>query len=248
MGKKGFVFLPKGFDEVVRNLGKKYRIYAPVLKVGEGRFTDTDVVRYDFIKEAAEIELEKKSDYSFKEILTPLSQTLFFFTENEVKEADQDISEVIVFLRSCDLNALKRLDQIYLHNGRDEDYFYARIRDNVKFALIGCAHSYEDCFCVDMNTNRADDTDYLFSVDLIDNRFHCQLKEESLEEVFANNAEENPNYQREGGDWINFKIPNSELSIPMIQSGFGDGRYPVYFGYDENGELCDLVVEYIYLV
>ena len=67
-------------------------------------------------------------------------------------------------------------------------------------------------------------------------------------EVFANNAEENPNYQREGGDWINFKLPNSELSIPMIQSGFGDGRYPVYFGYDENGEFCDLVVEYIYLV
>ena len=67
-------------------------------------------------------------------------------------------------------------------------------------------------------------------------------------EVFAKNAEENPNYQREGGDWINFKIPNSELSIPMIQSGFGDGRYPVYFGYDKNGKLCDLVVEYIYLV
>ena len=67
-------------------------------------------------------------------------------------------------------------------------------------------------------------------------------------EVFAKNAEENPVYQREGGDWINFKIPNSELSIPMIQSGFGDGRYPVYFGYDENGELCDLIVEYIYLV
>lgn len=65
--------------------------------------------------------------------------------------------------------------------------------------------------------------------------------------VFAKSAEENPVYQREGGDWINFKLPNSELSIPMIQSGFGDGRYPVYFGYDENGELCDLVVEYIYL-
>ena len=66
-------------------------------------------------------------------------------------------------------------------------------------------------------------------------------------EVFAKNAEDNPDYQREVGDWINFKIPNSELSIPMIQSGFGDGRYPVYFGYDENGKLCDLVVEYIYL-
>lgn len=66
-------------------------------------------------------------------------------------------------------------------------------------------------------------------------------------EIFAKSAEENPLYQRDGGDWINFKIPNSELSIPMIQSGFGDGRYPVYFGYDEDGRLCDLVVEYIYL-
>jgi len=81
MGKKGFIFLSGGFNEVVRNLHSKYRIYAPVLKVGEGRFTDTDVVRYEFVNEAADIEWEKKSDYSFKEILTPLSQTLFFFTE-----------------------------------------------------------------------------------------------------------------------------------------------------------------------
>ena len=65
--------------------------------------------------------------------------------------------------------------------------------------------------------------------------------------VFAQNAIDNPLYQREGGDWINFKIPNTDLSIPMIQSGFGDGVYPVYFGYDKDNQLCDLVVEYIYL-
>ena len=66
-------------------------------------------------------------------------------------------------------------------------------------------------------------------------------------EIFAKSTKEHPLYQRDGGDWINFKIPNSELSIPMIQSGFGDGRYPVYFGYDANGGLCDIVCEYIYL-
>lgn len=65
--------------------------------------------------------------------------------------------------------------------------------------------------------------------------------------VFAQNAIDNPLYQREGGDWINFKIPNTDLSIPMIQSGFGDDVYPVYFGYDKDNQLCDLVVEYIYL-
>ena len=188
MGKRGFIFSPGGFNSVIEELSKKYLIYAPVLKVGEGRFTDTDVVRYDFVNEVADIELEKKSDYSFKEILTPLSQTLFFFTENDVKEANIDERETLVFLRSCDLNALKRLDQIYLKNGREEDYFYARIRDKVKFVLMGCEHSYEDCFCVDMGTNRADNLDFSFSVDYIDNKFKCQLKDENLSLVFANNA------------------------------------------------------------
>lgn len=188
MGKRGFIFSPGGFNSVIEELSRKYLIYAPVLKVGEGRFTDTDVVRYDFVNEVADIELEKKSDYSFKEILTPLSQTLFFFTENDVKEANIDERETLVFLRSCDLNALKRLDQIYLKNGGEEDYFYARIRDKVKFVLMGCEHSYEDCFCVDMGTNRADDLDFSFSVDYIDNKFKCQLKDENLSLVFANNA------------------------------------------------------------
>lgn len=64
-------------------------------------------------------------------------------------------------------------------------------------------------------------------------------------EEFKKSYLEKPDFQRDGGDWINFNIPNTEYSIPMIQSGFGDGQYPVYFGYDEDGNLCDLVVEYI---
>ena len=67
-------------------------------------------------------------------------------------------------------------------------------------------------------------------------------------EEFRKNYIKNPEFQREGGDWINFEIPNTKCSIPMIQSGFGDGYYPVYFGYDETGELCDIVIEYICVV
>ena len=66
-------------------------------------------------------------------------------------------------------------------------------------------------------------------------------------EVFRQSFIETPLYQRDGGDWINFKIPGTDLSIPMIQSGFGDGVYPVYFGYDKDNQLCDLVIEYICL-
>ncbi|MCT4288561.1 DUF4241 domain-containing protein [Elizabethkingia anophelis] len=62
---------------------------------------------------------------------------------------------------------------------------------------------------------------------------------------FKKSYEKNPEFQRTDGDWINFKIPGTDLSIPMIQTGFGDGVYPAYFGYDENKNICELVVQYI---
>ena len=120
--KLGYILTKEAFDKALKKLAEKRLIYAPVLKVGEGRFTDTDVVRYDYVTELSQIELSKKSDYAFKEILTPLSETLFFFTENEVKTADRDPREVIVFLKSCDMHAVRRLDQIYLNNGIEQDY------------------------------------------------------------------------------------------------------------------------------
>ncbi len=39
-------------------------------------------------KSIEEVVFDEKSDYSYKEILLPLSETLFYFTEKEVKEAD----------------------------------------------------------------------------------------------------------------------------------------------------------------
>lgn len=63
--------------------------------------------------------------------------------------------------------------------------------------------------------------------------------------IFKKSYEENPKYQRSGGDWINWTIPNTNYQVPMFQSGFGDGTYPVYFGYDKNDEICQLVIEFI---
>ena len=183
----GYTLTRSEFDQVLEGLSEKYRLYAPVLKKGQGRFTDTDVVIYDFVYSSSEIEFEKKSDYSFKEILTPLSQTLFFFTENVIKEADIDDSEAIVFLRSCDMHALKRLDQIYLHNGSHVDSFYKKNRDKLHFVLIGCTSSFQDCFCVSMGTNRTEDG-YLFSVNYVDGHYDVDLKDASLEELFADSG------------------------------------------------------------
>ena len=45
----GFVYKTEEFNKVLEALESKYRIFAPVLKAGEGRFRDTDVIRYDYI-------------------------------------------------------------------------------------------------------------------------------------------------------------------------------------------------------
>ena len=62
---------------------------------------------------------------------------------------------------------------------------------------------------------------------------------------FEESYKDNPKYQRDGGDWINWTIPDTNYHLPMFQSGFGDGAYPVYLAYDKDGNVCQLIVELI---
>ena len=154
----GFRVQQAQMDALLREIGKEYDIYAPKRFVGGGAFSGTDCIRYGIIHSIDEVEFEEKSQYSFKEILTPLSQTILYFTENEVKEADPPKKGAVIFLRSCDLHALKRLDDMYLHNG-PADYYYERLRSRIKIVLMGCSHSFENCFCVSMGTNISENYD-----------------------------------------------------------------------------------------
>jgi hypothetical protein len=74
-------------------------------------------------------------------------------------------------------------------------------------------------------------------------------EKEVYDDLFANefkkSYKKNPQYQRKGGDWINYTIPGTDLNVPMFQAGFGDGTYPVYFGYDNDNNICQVVIEFI---
>lgn len=159
----GYQLLTTDLDKVLLSLSEEYDVYAPKLFEGDGCFSDIDVVRYGKINFLNEIVFDQKSDYSFKEILTPISETLFYFTEDEAIVPKERKKGAVVFLRACDLNALKRLDDIYLHNGA-EDFYYKRLRENTKFILMECKESFETCFCVSMGTNKADNYDAYISV------------------------------------------------------------------------------------
>lgn len=78
-----------------------------------------------------------------------------------------------------------------------------------------------------------------------DARPDSNLYDDYFARLFAKSYEKAPKYQRPEGDWLNWKAPSTELRMPIFQSGFGDGSYPVYFGYDKDGNVCQLVIQFV---
>lgn len=168
----------ENFNEKLKTLSNEYKILAPVSLEYMGTFSDTDVVRYKEVSSLDEMELNRKSNFSAKEIVFPITQILFYFTENEFKESDIDDKKLLIFLRACDINAMKRLDEIYLKNGIDEDYYYKKLREKVKFVLVGCRESFRNCFCVSMDSNKTDN--YSMGIKIDDNEVFLEIKDKDL--------------------------------------------------------------------
>jgi len=177
----GFKLKIEKFDEHLEKLRDKYKVYAPVLLKGKGTFADTDTIRYKEIKSIKEIEFNTKSTFSPKEIILPITQTLFYFTEDECKEPKEDEKKILIFLRSCDIHAMKRLDEVYLRNG-DEDYYYKTLREKVKFVLMGCRDSFENCFCASMGSNKTDEYDMYTKI--VDDKVFVDCKSAELMNYF----------------------------------------------------------------
>ncbi|MEL6559534.1 MAG: DUF4241 domain-containing protein [Bacteroidota bacterium] len=71
------------------------------------------------------------------------------------------------------------------------------------------------------------------------------------DDFFAAEFKKNAKVQNDSndvGDWINFRLPSSELNISMFHSGYGDGFYPSYWGIDQNGKVVSLVIDFLVLL
>lgn len=66
-----------------------------------------------------------------------------------------------------------------------------------------------------------------------------------FESFFAKSYQKEPEYQHEGGDYLDWSVPNTRNNIVMFASGFGDGYYDSYWGMDKNDEICCLVTRFI---
>ena len=181
----GYKLNENGLGVVLESFRNEYDIFAPTIFKDGAIHSDADMIRYRKISAIDEIEFTRKSNYSFKEVLLPIMQTLFYYTENQVQESDPPKKGALVFLRHCDMNAVRRLDEMYLHNG-PEDFYYKRVRDKIKFAVMGCRESFENCFCVSMQTNRSDQYD--FSIDFREQHYFVDCRDDSIKSEFSDNA------------------------------------------------------------
>jgi len=50
-----------------------------------------------------------------------------------------------------------------------------------------------------------------------------------------------------GEDWINYKPIKASGNIIMFGSGYGDGVYPRYAGYDKNGNVVKFITDFMHL-
>lgn len=207
------ISISKGsFNESLEKLSKEYKIYGPKKEEFAGRFSDTDLVRYQEISSVEEMEFDKKSDFSPKEILLPQTETMFYFTEDEFKEPKVEEKGALVFLKSCDLHSVKRFDEIYLNN-KFADVYYANRRNKVKFIVVGCSEGFDSCFCVSMDTNNPENYDA--GINIKEDKIELEVIDSKLKEVFSEIDSKEIEFEvdKVTKNLIELKIPeNIELS------------------------------------
>lgn len=167
----------------IEALRQSYKVMAPVYEEYAGRFAHTPNLDYQELERYDQLEWKEKSHFSPKEIVFPITETLFWFNADELRESSVDARPVFLFLRACDINALKSLDYMFLENGGHEDFYYKRLRQKLKLVLIECSESFENCFCVSMGTNKTDD--FAASVQFSDHGAIVTIKDPELTPYFS---------------------------------------------------------------
>lgn len=176
-------------NDLFEELKKEYKIYAPKRFEKQGRYSDTDIIRYAEVNSVEEIVYKEKSTYPVKEVITPINQTLYYFTEDEFKESKNPHNKkILIFARPCDINAQERQDKIYLENGDFEDVFYKRVRDKVKFVCMECIEGWDTCFCTTMGSNKTDN--YSLAVRFLEDAILFNVNDEEFKDYFKDKKEE----------------------------------------------------------
>ncbi|MEG1483700.1 4Fe-4S dicluster domain-containing protein [Clostridium sp.] len=193
-------------DQLIKELQKEYKIYAPKSFEGEGRYSYTNNIRYGEINSFSEVIYDKKSQYSPKEILIPINHTLALKIGNQEIDTikDEDGRGVLILLRSCDIHGIKRIDE-----SLKDDKYYMERRNKVKFIVMECPKAFDTCFCISMGTNTSDK--YSLGIKFNEDGISMKVKDDTFMKYFEEFNEDNFE--------IRFATKNeTKVNIPEIET------------------------------
>jgi anaerobic sulfite reductase subunit A len=215
------------YEEADKRLNKSgCRLVGPLNFTDQGRYSDTGQIRYGDFSSVAELVLDKKSDWAAREICQPQRQTLFYFTEKVMKipDAPEDQRHVLIFLRSCDLAALKVVDHIYLKNGQPDPYYQA-VRSRLRPVLVTCRVPFENCFCQTMGTDECRDYDLAFHFE--PERIIIEIKNPELNFIGENLPDIDFDFPK------HFNHPKAKVELPKGSLSPSVANHEMWREYDE---------------
>ena len=137
--------------------------------------------------------------------MSPITQPLFYFTEDEYRESKVNDKKILIFMRPCDVHAMERQNRVYLQNGGFEDFYYKRLQEKVKIVLMECCTGWDTCFCVSMGTNKTDE--YSIGVRCLDNELLVEVKDDEFNSYFEDAANDDFKVEFIEKNQIEVKIP-----------------------------------------
>lgn len=170
-------------DKFLSKLKTEYDIYAPKAFKGEGRYSDSDCIRYGKIETFSEVVYDKKSDYSAKEVLVPMNHLYAVKIDDIVVKQEYKEKKKIIILRSCDMHAIKRLDKKFF-----KDDYYLERRKNIKFMIMGCPKAFDNCTCVSLGTNKIDG--YNLAVEFLEDGILLKVNDHEFDKFIEKDYEE----------------------------------------------------------
>ncbi|KAB2954565.1 4Fe-4S ferredoxin [Heliorestis acidaminivorans] len=136
-------------QEVLKTLASKGTLYVPALV--------DETHRYYPYRADIQVSLEQNSAISPKEIFFPSTEKIYNFTaygiDGDYEEILPDRTACVLFgVRSCDMQAILCMDDVFLTRGYIDEY-YATRREGATIVALGCSKAGADCFCSSMGLN-----------------------------------------------------------------------------------------------
>lgn len=131
-------------DDFIQELKKEYRIFSPIEKEGDFRFTKLQDTNYGVYS----LSNYRNTKISPKEILFPQDEVLFSFTENKIQTNNNQQQILIFNIRPCDVQALLLLAKVFIdHNNVYIDPYFQMKQEHTTIISLACNNPQITCFC-----------------------------------------------------------------------------------------------------